>query len=263
MIGLFFRRDATGRRRFACSLITASGCALLGALLFTTAASAEPPLVPSADDGVLGCHSADPCPDTGEMCPAPLMCISYAPAMGETYCIPRDDQLCCWATTDCVRGGDVIGRCVRFATDRAGICVWPDFDYCAGGGNPPESAVVNCLTAPSGDSVLNFNDGDCDGDGHPNGSDACPCEGPTLLPVDATGCPMEPDAGPPGSDAGPPGGNDAGGGVIDRPPSDLSGSTFRGDGGCSCWTAGGADAPPLGLGLGLLLGLGLAFRRRR
>jgi len=175
------------------------------------------------------------------------------------------------------------------------ICVYPGVqDYCVDPDLLTEEIVIDCHTAPDGQTSPVYDLGDCDGDEVSNGRDDDPCsreEPDAGVVADAgtttdagaasdAGLPINPDAGPPAVDASTPmrdagvpesdAGGDApdpdGGNVKDpdEPPDTRPGANyeFRGKGGCSCdlVPAKGSSTPG---GWLVLLALGLLSRRQR
>ncbi len=209
-----------------------------------------------------------PCAIVGGM----LTCSPTGSVCNATACNPGRTL---W-TSDCpALAGSVgsVGACAP--TDGAenlplGFCIYEEwFAGCAG---EDSGSFLDCFTSPIDGSFGNFYDGDCDGDGCPNGFDSNPClrcdgsECSTvsrdprplcrgLPPVDLRD-PIDcaPDAGPP--DAGG-ASDDAGITAMDTGPR----PTFGGGGGCTC-TASSGTSPSAGL-LAVVLALALIQRRRR
>lgn len=98
--------------------------------------------------------------------------------------------------------------------------------------------LLDCVTDPGGTPVR-YEDGNCDGDEYPNGTDPDPCSSENVVPM--------PDGSPDGIDGGAP---------------SATGVQFVGGGGCMCRVTPGPSPRPW-LGALLLLGLALSARGAR
>jgi hypothetical protein len=215
-------------------------------------------------------------------------------------CIRRCSRMfACASDADCPVLGDPTstgnaydGRCARLERPLpedpsvVGLCVYEDpnlqITYCESGGTISFRNVARCHRRADDSVTPNYQEGDCDDDGCPNGYDPEPCN-----PDVGGSCPMEsprgdqPEACPIGSlvDAGV-GDHDAGGkpagdaGSFDAaPPTELDAGTgegegihFSGGGGCHCAAvgAGRTSAAAAALAVGALaLALMLTTRGRR
>jgi hypothetical protein len=126
----------------------------------------------------VGCDEPSTCPEALGDAP---MCLELLDS--ESICIARCSTLFgCTTTSDCPRIFDGSPTCVPFSAavsgDPPGLCLLldPGLDvtYCADGEVIPHYFSA-CHTDRTGSLATNYWDGDCDGDGCPNGIDPTTC----------------------------------------------------------------------------------------
>jgi hypothetical protein len=227
------------------------------------------------------CASADDCSETGFETPVCGTALEDLPDICRPHC---GTLVGCDGDGDCRRFRDAVGSCHLTSTAAGGIgvCAYPALgaSYCVAVGEALDPMrFARCHTRPDGTATSNYFEGNCDGDGCPNGGDNLPCVNdrtPCLTldttvacstsPIDGGVFPLDagvvvtPDAG--GLDAGP----ETDAGVVEPfdayvPPA----SSFGGGGGvrCTCRTARTpASHGVMALSVGLVLAT-LARRRSR
>ncbi|MBX3268752.1 MAG: hypothetical protein KF729_00740 [Sandaracinaceae bacterium] len=104
------------------------------------------------------------------------------------YCLPEASLTCCDDATDCPRAvGGSLGRCAALPDLDLRICLDPVRTYCA---DDPSAATVRACHTREG-RLVPWVEGDCDGDGVPNGievaRDTDPCVAPTPRGVHVPG----------------------------------------------------------------------------
>jgi len=226
-------------------------------VFFVSAASSayaqEPQRLVLTIDGALICQPMDTC--TEDTCRGGETCGTVGENPDATYCHFKDDSFICCdssgsgsADSDCTtvssRGVRFSGVCVEIEglEGASGVCEFPDergHTYCAEGAALTRDQITACMTSPGdpGFPTDNWNFGDCDGDGVPNGRewtfycDGCDREDYTL---EDGGCSLTA-----ASDAAVDANRDA---SRDASPTTGRGesSVFRGSGGCTCGATGGA-----------------------
>ncbi|MFK7990489.1 MAG: MYXO-CTERM sorting domain-containing protein [Sandaracinaceae bacterium] len=101
---------------------------------------------------------------------APGTCLTSP--LGEIECVPDGASPCCNTNAEC---GPLAG-CFPFTFFSlgggfTGICIPNGPRYCMRG----DATRVQCHTSPTGDAPVNYDLGDCDGDGRANAIDPNPC----------------------------------------------------------------------------------------
>lgn len=262
------------------------------------------------DDGCINASDETPC-EVGGVCtgdPPPLPTSCLTPRTVRPCCVlPSGEFECnascsptateCSTLLPCTPGVSLVdgAQCPGISADNPGVCapvtedtvalpglcIYPEF-FCPEG---TSADLADCFHVPGsepgmwGGRTANFFEGDCDGDGCPNGydqalCDACDnrgCRSDTSDPRVGTTCPSsrpptEPRVCPPdaGTDAGhdDAGPNDAG--MMDAPSPmspDAGRISFGGGGGCNCMV--GAHPQSRGASLVLFGLIAWVVKRRR
>lgn len=206
------------------------------------------------------------------------------------YCRPHCGTiLACSEGADCRRWRDALGDCRLVAAGMDppfSVCAYPSLGatYCGTPGAPvPTERFAACHTRPDGSPTSNYFEGNCDGDGCPNGGDLLPCVNDRApcseldLTISCSSAPIDagvPDGGnlPDASvtafdagdlDAGASVPFDAGASVPFDAPASLPVS-FGGGGGCRCAVgSGGAPSSALAASAVLLATVITRARRKR
>ena len=101
--------------------------------------------------------------------------------VGESlYCLPEPGLICCSEPNDCPRGAaGSISRCASLLDGALRICLDPFRTYCS---DDPSAATVRACHDREG-NLVPWADGDCDGDGVPNGLEVARDTDPCLAPI--------------------------------------------------------------------------------